>query len=150
MNYFALHLGDYEKSTAHLSACEDGIYCRLLRRYYDTELPLPTDVKVVQRLVRARTKEEKSAVATLLSEFFYLTVDGYCNARCDKEIAQFQEKRKKATCSANARWNAKKDPSLSNANACEAHSPEVCEGNAVAYAEHVERNALQTPITNNQ
>ncbi len=91
MNYFEHHIGDYDKNTAHLSACEDGIYCRLIRRYYDKEVPLIADIKELQRLVRARTKEEKNAVVTILSEFFFLESDGYHHKTCDEVIAAFVE-----------------------------------------------------------
>src|SRR3546814_10608794 len=76
MNYVELHIGDYEKATAHLTAIEDGIYGRLLRRYYDAEGPLVADLKALQRLVRARTRDERGAVENILEEFFYLADDG--------------------------------------------------------------------------
>ncbi len=50
MNFFSLHIGDWAEATAHLSCLEDGIYGRLVRKYYATEAPLPSDVKAVQRL----------------------------------------------------------------------------------------------------
>lgn len=90
MNYYEHHIGDYDKATAHLSACEDGIYCRLLRRYYDTEQPLKNDIGAIQRFVRARTREEKNSVVTVLSEFFFLGDDEcWHHRRCDSEIEKF-------------------------------------------------------------
>ena len=139
MNYVELHIGDYEKATAHLTACEDGIYGRLLRRYYDTEAPLPVDLKAVQRLVRARTRDESEAVDTVLREFFQETPEGWRHGRCDAEIAKFQEKRAKAKRSAEARWSASGSPSDRNANA----SPN-------AMRTHSEGNAHQTPVTSHQ
>lgn len=91
MNYVELHIGDYDKDTAHLSACEDGIYGRLLRRYYNTEEPLPLDLKAVQRLVRAHSREERQAVETVLGEFFQRAGDGWRHGRCDQEIAKYRE-----------------------------------------------------------
>lgn len=131
MNYYELHIGDYEKGTAHLTACEDGIYGRLLRRYYDTEAPLPADLKAVQRLVRARAKDEREAVETVLGEFFALTADGWRHGRCDAEIGRYNEKRAKAKRSAEARWNG-------------------CERNANASETHCVGNAHQTPDTSHQ
>lgn len=92
MNYFELHIGDLTEATAHLSMIEDGAYGRLLRKYYATEKPLPADIKLVQRLVGARTKEERDAVDTVLKEFFELQDDGWHQSRCDAEIAVFHEK----------------------------------------------------------
>jgi len=90
MNYFELHIGDYVEATGHLSFVEDAAYSRLLRKYYATERPLPADLKAVQRLVGARTKEEREAVAIVLEEFFDLRDDGWHNDRCDEEIAKYQ------------------------------------------------------------
>ena len=108
MNYFELHLGDYEKATAHLSACEDGIYGRLMRRYYDTEAPLCLDVKALQRFVRARSKDELQAVETILGEFFTQEPDGWHHKRCGEEIRRYQQKSQKARESVSKRW-AKRD-----------------------------------------
>lgn len=91
MNYFELHLGDYEAATAHLSMLEDAAYCRMLRIYYRTEKPLPADVKQVCRLVRATSKPERDAVQQVLSDFFTLGDDGWHQARCDEEIQRFRE-----------------------------------------------------------
>lgn len=32
MNYYEHHIGDYDQATAHLTACEDGIYGLTARR----------------------------------------------------------------------------------------------------------------------
>jgi uncharacterized protein YdaU (DUF1376 family) len=92
VNYIELHIGDYDKATAHLTGVEDGMYGRLVRRYYDTEKPLPADVKAIQRLVRARSRDERQAVETVLEEFFQLTSEGYRHGRCDEEIERYREK----------------------------------------------------------
>jgi uncharacterized protein YdaU (DUF1376 family) len=90
VNYFELHIGDYAEATGHLTFVEDAAYNRLMRKYYATEKPLPADTKAVLRLVGARTKEEKDAVATVLEEFFQLREDGWHNTRCDEEIERYQ------------------------------------------------------------
>ena len=77
MNYYEHHIGDYAEATAHLSFVEDAAYSRMIRKYYATEKPLPADIKAVQRLVGARTKEEREAVDTVLHEFFELQDDGW-------------------------------------------------------------------------
>lgn len=88
MNWFKFHIGDYAQATAHLSVLEDGAYCRLLRKYYANERPLPADIAEVLRLVGARTREEKAAVESVLAEFFVLCTDGWRNKRADAEIAK--------------------------------------------------------------
>ena len=91
MNYYEHHIGDWAAATAHLSLLEDAVYTRCVRRYYADEKALPADVAAVQRLVGARSKEERQAVEVVLQEFFTLQDDGWHNKRCDAEIARFQE-----------------------------------------------------------
>jgi uncharacterized protein YdaU (DUF1376 family) len=104
MNYYEHHIGDYSQATSHLSFIEDATYSRLIRKYYATEKPMPADVKTVQRLVNAKSKEEKNAVELVLKEFFMLTEDGWRQGRCDHEIARFKDKQAKAKRSADSRW----------------------------------------------
>lgn len=143
VNYVELHIGDYEKATAHLTATEDGIYGRLLRRYYDTEEPLPLDLKALQRLVRARSRDEKAAVETVLEEFFVETAEGWRHKRCDEEIARYQEKRTKAKRSAQVRWTK-------NAEECDRNANASAGDDANAMRTHCEGNAHQTPDTRHQ
>lgn len=136
MHYYEHHIGDYAQATAHLSFVEDAAYCRLMRKYYAEEKPLPTDIKAVQRLVGARSREERDAVSTVLGEFFFLNEDGWHNKRCDIEISKYQDKQQKAKRSANARWEKSKSQSEGNANA-----------SANAMRTHSEGNAHRTPST---
>jgi len=89
VNYFEHHIGDYDEATAHLTACEDGIYSRLIRKYYATERPLIADIAKLQRLVRANSRAEKQAVVDVLEEFFHLEDDGWHQDRCDEVIAAY-------------------------------------------------------------
>lgn len=133
MNYYERHLGDYARDTGHLSIIEHGIYTLLLDRYYITEQGIPEEQ--AYRLSRARTDVEREAVDLVLSEFFEL-IDGiWVNHRAEEEISKFQEKQRKASASANARWSKTKSQ---------------CEGNADASKTQCEGNAHQTPITNHQ
>lgn len=133
MNYYEHHIGDYAQATAHLTFVEDAAYSRLIRKYYAEERPLPPELTAVQRLVGARTREEKSAVETVLAEFFFLEADGWHNKRADAEIERYREKSSKAAASARARW----DKSQSS-------------GKANAMRTHTERNAHHTPDTIHQ
>lgn len=89
VNYYEHHIGDYAEATAHLTFVEDAAYSRLIRKYYAIEKPLPPDMVATQRLVGARTKEEKDAVTAVLQEFFVLESDGWHNRRCDEELGEF-------------------------------------------------------------
>lgn len=84
MNYYERHLGDYAKDTAHLTMLEHGAYSLLLDRYYSTEVGIPQEQ--AHRVARARTKDEKQAVDTVLAEFFTLVDGAWINRRCDEEI----------------------------------------------------------------
>lgn len=128
MRYVDFNLGDYAQATGHLTFTEDAAYFRLIRKCYETEKPLPVDIAAVQRLVAARTREERKAVETALREYFTLADDGWHQKRCDKEIARFHGKQHKARESANARWsnserNANALPTQSDGNAPIPHSP---------------------------
>lgn len=90
MRHFAHHIGDYAAATAHLSFVEDAAYHRLLRRYYQDEKPLPTELVATQRLVGARSREEREAVKNVLEEFFKLTERGWVQVRADREIEAYR------------------------------------------------------------
>jgi uncharacterized protein YdaU (DUF1376 family) len=91
VNYYEHHIGDYAEATAHLSFVEDAAYSRMMRKCYASERALPADIAAVQRLIGARSKDERQAVESVLHEFFELREDGWHNARCDAEIARFHE-----------------------------------------------------------
>jgi uncharacterized protein YdaU (DUF1376 family) len=139
MNYYEHHIGDYAEATAHLSFLEDAAYSRLIRKYYATEKPLPKDPKVVQRLILARSKDEKDAVQSVLNEFFILKPDGWHQDRCDREIARYKDKQAKARRSAEARWSNCRTKCDEDATECHDAMPPQCE-----------RITLQTPITKHQ
>lgn len=103
MNYYERHIGDYLKDTAHLSLLEHGVYTRLLDVYYTREGAVPA--KDVARLVGARSKDEREALAVVLAEFFELRDDGaHHQKRADAEIERFRSKSDKARASINKRW----------------------------------------------
>ncbi|MDZ5456972.1 YdaU family protein [Azohydromonas lata] len=104
MNYFPFHLGDYAAATLHLSLIEDALLCRMLRRYYLDEKPLPADVAEVARRVGARNADELQAVDLVLREFFTLTPDGWRQARADREIAAYRAAAERGRAGAKARW----------------------------------------------
>lgn len=88
MNFYEHHLGDYMRCTAHLSLLEHGVYRRLLDVYYSREAPIP-DAQA-ERLVCARSADEREAVRAVLVEFFTQDGDGWRHSRCDAEIAKIK------------------------------------------------------------
>lgn len=89
MNWYKRHIGDYIKDAAHLSLLEHGVYSRLLDVYYTREVGIPDDQAA--RLIGARSKEEREALQTVLSEFFLLQDGVWIQARCEREIEEAQE-----------------------------------------------------------
>lgn len=132
---FNLHIGDWIKSTMHLTDSERGVYLSLLLRYYDTEKPLPASLEAIHRLLCVRNADAMRDVGVVLEEFFELTPDGWCNKRADEEIAAYREKSAKAKRSADARWAGSNHSQQADATAMRTQ----CEG-----------NANHEPLTNNQ
>ncbi len=87
MHYYQFNIGDYAKATRHLSNLEDLAYRRLMELYYDTEKPLPNDVKKLARLVNMRKNQVE--VESILDDFFYLSDEGYRQNRIEKELAKY-------------------------------------------------------------
>lgn len=84
MNYYERHLGDYARDTGHLTLLEHGVYTRLMDRYYATEEGVAAEQ--IFRICGARTKEEKLAVESVVSEFFSLEDGVYKHGRIEGEI----------------------------------------------------------------
>ena len=124
MNYYERHIGDYLKDTAHLSLLEHGVYGRLLDVYYTRECGIGETEAA--RLVGAKSKEERVALESVLAEFFTRAEGTWTHGRCDAEIERYRDKQRKASASANARWQGAKSHTERNANAMRTHS----EGNA--------------------
>ena len=83
--------GDYARDTVHLSLMEDCYYRRLLDYYYSTGGPLPADQERLQRVCRAFSPEERTAVQFILSEFFEERESGLHNTKADSVIAKARE-----------------------------------------------------------
>ncbi len=89
MNYYERHLGDYARDTGHMSLLEHGVFTLLLDRYYATEKPIPS--AEIYRVCRARTKDEKQAVDSVISEFFFLEDGSFRNKKAESLIEEFQD-----------------------------------------------------------
>lgn len=104
MNYYKHHLGDYAKDTRHLSMLEHGAYRLLLDHYYATERPIPDSLSV--RIANARNGAEKSAVVSVLNQFFILEDGSWKHSKVVSVIEESQLKSGKASDAAKARWEA--------------------------------------------
>jgi uncharacterized protein YdaU (DUF1376 family) len=87
MHYYRFSIGDYARSTRHLSNDEDLAYRRLIDMYYENEGPIPLETHWVARRIRMDTE----IVQAVLDDMFERTDDGYRQHRCDTEIADYQK-----------------------------------------------------------
>lgn len=112
MNYYEHHIGDYQKKTAHLSLVEHGVYFLMMQAFYATEKPLP-EGKVLYRIVRAESKAERSAVDTIVRQFWRKTPDGLTNKRAKEHLDEYREfldkQRASGRAGADKRWGRNSD-----------------------------------------
>jgi uncharacterized protein YdaU (DUF1376 family) len=103
MKFYPHSINDYASATAHLSNEEDICYRRLLDRYYDTELPLENDPRLLARQCRV----SQDAVRNVLDDFFKLVDGRWHNSRADEEITRWYDKCHNAKLAIESRWAKK-------------------------------------------
>lgn len=143
MHYYSFNIGDYTSHTAHLSPIEDIAYRRLLDLYYQTESPLPLDMKSLCRQIRLRDHEDD--VAQVLFEFFTKTESGWMSARCNREIESYKSKADAARSNGKRGGRPKKTTQEEPKN-----NPLGFSGFDSANPELTHTKANQEPITINQ
>lgn len=144
MHYFKFNIGDYAKATRHLNNLEDLAYRRLIELYYDTEKPLPNDVKKLARLINMRENTEE--IDVVLSDFFNLTNDGFQQKRIDEEITDYH--RGADTARANGKKGGR--PKKANPNPDETQGkPKKTQRVNLANPDETGLKANQEPLTNN-
>lgn len=97
MNHYPHHIGDFNNATRHLTFVERALYRELLDLYYDTEKPLNSDTEKLARRVLANTPELRTALDSVLDEFFKNTPEGFRNRRCDREILKYHAQQEQAS-----------------------------------------------------
>jgi uncharacterized protein YdaU (DUF1376 family) len=118
MHYYQFNIGDYLKQTAHLTPMEDICYRRLLDMYYETESRIPTETDWVSRRLRLGS----DLVMSVLKEFFFLTENGWENARCEADIAAYKAKANTAKTNGKLGGRPKKTQLVILANQSETES----------------------------
>lgn len=114
MYYFKFHIGDWVEATNHLEDDEELCYFRLIREYYNSELPLNPDIKYLSRKIRMKGKEDM--IKDILKEFFKKTKDGWYNKRCSEEIEEYHSRSEKAKKNGSKGGTTKKNNALALAN----------------------------------
>ena len=95
------HIGDFRRDTASLSDSDAMAYLKLLWMYYDTELPLPAEPK----LLAFKIGSTADSVQLILNAYFQLDNNSYHHKRCDAEIAAYKARSVIAKEKANKRWS---------------------------------------------
>ena len=108
MHSYQHNIKTFNNATRHLTRVERALYRDLIELYYDTELPLTSDMNRLCRLVIATTEEEKAALIYVLSEFFELTGTVYTHDYCDEQIAKYKQALTAKSAAGIASANAKK------------------------------------------
>jgi uncharacterized protein YdaU (DUF1376 family) len=85
VNFYKHYIGDFQRSTSHLSLTERGAYLALIHYYYATERPLPNDHAVLCRIAGAMTRRERDAVKSVMS-LFSSVESGLMQDRIEVEI----------------------------------------------------------------
>lgn len=129
MHYFQFNIGDYARSTRHLSNDEDLAYRRLLDMYYENEGPIPLETQWVARRIRM----DSEIVEVVLNDMFKPTKEGWRHSRCDADIAEYHARAERN------RLNGKRGG-----------RPKSAEKNPVGFHSEPSRNPNQEPITINQ
>ena len=114
MHYYQFNIGDYAKSTLHLSPLEDLAYRRLLDRYYDTEKPLEADITKLCRFIRMGSYETETQ--QILDEYFSITQKGWIQKRVQKELGAYSAKADAARANGKLGGRPKKTQSVILAN----------------------------------
>ena len=128
MHYYKFNIGDYARSTRHLSNEEDLAYRRLLDMYYETEAPIPLETQWVARRLRLGI----DVVTTVLEDMFKKSDDGWTHTRCDDDIAEYHR-------------NAEKN----RANGKRGGRPKTTDENPVGSQWDASGNPNHKPLTNN-
>ena len=167
MNYYDFHVGDFRSATSHLTRIERSIYRDMIDMYYDTEEPLPLDLKTLNRKLAARSEEEQQAVIALLDEFFIKTESGYFNSRCDEEIQKYHNNQSKKSIAGKASAAKREQERLARLAVLNGQSADVQQNNGSVGSDDqqgstgvqqvldsssssVQLTNNQKPITNNQ
>ena len=133
MHYYQFNIKDYSFATIRMSLMEDLAFRRMLDLFYESEKPLPCELKRIAKLIGMNDFQEE--VRDVLNDFWTETEDGWVNSRAQDEIALYQAK------ADTARANGKKGGRPKN--------PEITQLVNLANPEITGLKANHKPLTNN-
>lgn len=111
MHYYQFNPSDFKAKTRHLTHLERAFYRELIDLYYETEKPITGDLPKLERLLLAKTDDEKQALLSVLDEFFVFKNDAYHDFEITAKIRAYKWADKKRNAKRNASGterNAKK------------------------------------------
>lgn len=141
MHFYPHNISEFNNSTRHLTRVERSVYRDAIELYYDTESVLTTDFEKLSKRLLCRSEEEKSALKSILEEFFELNDDGYFHERCNKEIEKYR---------ANTSAKAKAGIASAEARRKKAADRKQKSTGVERMLNSVEQNNKQEPINNKQ
>ena len=124
-SWYARFPRDYAEATAHLSLAEHGAYTLLLDHYMTAGKPIANAIglpSVCYRICRAQSDDERTAVDSVVAQFFTVEDDGCLhNKRADIELDKrtnvIESRASAGKLGAQARWKAKEGMANAMANA---------------------------------
>ena len=90
VHYYQFNIKDYSFATIRMTLIEDLAFRRMLDLYYESEKPLPCELKRVSKLIGMSDHQEE--IRSILNEFWTETELGWVNDRAEKEIVAYQAK----------------------------------------------------------
>lgn len=134
MHYYQFNIKDYSFATIRMTLMEDLAFRRMLDLFYESEKPLPFELKRIAKLIGMADQQEE--IRDILNEFWQETEKGWVNSRAEVEIAKYQAK------ADSARANGKKGGRPSK--------PKITQSVNLANPEITGSKANHKPLTINQ
>lgn len=133
MHYYQFNIKDYSFATIRMTLMEDLAFRRMLDLFYESEKPLPFELKRIAKLIGMIDHQEE--IRDILNEFWQETENGWVNSRAEIEIEKYQAK------ADSARANGKKGGRPAKAKKTQSVN--------LANPEKSESKANHKPLTNN-
>lgn len=136
MHYYQFNIKDYSFATIRMSLMEDLAFRRMLDLFYESEKPLPFELKRIAKLIGMIDHQEE--IRDVLNEFWEEKEFGWVNSRAEVEISKYQSKAE------SARVNGKK-----GGRPITQQEPKITQLVNLANPEITGSKANHKPITNN-
>jgi len=133
MHYYQFNIKDYSFATIRMSLMEDLAFRRMLDLFYETEKPLPCELKRIAKLIGMNDYQEE--IRDVLNDFWTETENGWVNSRAEIEIEKYQLKAEVARVNGGKGGRPRKPKKTQSVN--------------LANPEKSESKANHKPITNN-